>query len=113
MNGTWHAPIFPAPQVVLLTPLWPPNSHAVTPTHGHSHIHIAQVAVQVFNDVRVLAAVEDGQGPRVALVPHISICWVYGDGSEMHQQVANKDGPHALAQQVKDSLYTLQAEVPT
>lgn len=51
--------------------------------------------MQVFNDMRMLAAVEDGQGPRVALVPHIGICWIDGDSSQVHHKVASKDGPHA------------------
>lgn len=51
----------------------------------------------------VLAAVEDGQWPCIALVPHIGICWIDGDSSQVNHEVAGKDGAHALAQQVKDS----------
>lgn len=91
-----------------------PIAHsAATRTHTHSHIHVAQVAVQVFNDMCVLASVEDGQGPRIALVPHVGICWIDGDGGQVHHKVAGKDGAHALAQQVKDSLHTLPAGSPT
>lgn len=79
----------------------------------HSHIHVAQVAVQVFNDMCMLAAVEDRQGPRIALVPHIGICWIDGDSSQVYHKVASKDGTHALAQQVKDSVRTLQTKSPT
>lgn len=52
--------------------------------------------MQVFNDVCVLAAVEDGQGPCVALVPYVGICWVDGDSSQVHHEVAGKDGAHTL-----------------
>lgn len=84
-----------------------PTAHsAATSTHTHSHIHVTQVAVQVFNDMCVLASVEDGQGPRIALVPHVGICWIDGDGGQVHHKVASKDGAHALAQQVKDSLHS-------
>lgn len=79
----------------------------------HSHVHVAQVAVQVFNDMCMLAAVEDRERPRVALVPHIGICWIDGDSSQVHHKVASKDGPHALAQQVKDSVRALQTRSPT
>ena len=72
----------------------------------HSHIHVAQVAVEVFNDVCMLAAVEDGQRPCIALVPHIGICWIDGNSSQVHHEMTSKDGTHALAQQVKDSLHT-------
>lgn len=80
--------------------------------HTHSHIHVAQIAVQVFNDMCVLASVEDGQGPCIALVPHVGICWIDGDSSQVHHEVASKDGAHALAQQVKGSLHTLPAVTP-
>lgn len=43
----------------------------------------------------VLAAVEDRQGSRIALVPHIGICWIDGDSSQVHHKVASKDGTHA------------------
>lgn len=81
--------------------------------HTYSHIHIAQVAVQIFNDMCMLAAVEYGQRPCVALVPYIGICWIDGDSSQVHHEVADKDGAHALAQQVKDSLHTLPNGSPT
>lgn len=71
--------------------------------HTHSHIYVAQVAVQIFNDMCVLATVEDGQWPCIALVPHIGICWIDGDSSQVNHEMASKDGAHALAQQVKDS----------
>lgn len=60
----------------------------------------------------VLLAVEDGQGPCIALVPHVGICWIDGDSSQVHHEMASEDGAHALAQQVKDSLHTLPAETP-
>lgn len=81
-----------------------PHAHSA---HTHSHIHVAQVAVQVFNDMCVLATVEDGQGPCIALAAHIGICRVDGDSSQVHHKVAGKDGAHALAPQVKDSLHML------
>lgn len=68
--------------------------------------------MQVFNDMCVLAAVEDGQGPCIALDPHVGICWIDGDSNQMHHEVTSKDGAHALAQQVKGSLHTLPAETP-
>lgn len=78
--------------------------------HTYSHIYVAQIAVQVFNDMCVLAAVENGQGPCIALVPHVGICWIDGDSCQVHHEVASKDGAHALAQQVKGSLHTVPAE---
>lgn len=69
--------------------------------------------MQVFNDVCMLAAVENGQGACIALVPHIGICWIDGDSSQVNHKVAGKDGAHALAQKVKDSLHTLLAGSPS
>lgn len=100
-----------------LSSLWqlPRHTHCPhTPSdHMHLHIHIAQIAVQVFNDVCMLAAVEDGQGPCITLVSHVGICWIDGDSSQVYHKVASKDGAHALAQQVKDSLHILPAGSPT
>lgn len=100
-----------------LSSLWQLPRHTHCPhtlsDHMHLHIYVTQIAVQVFNDMRMLAAVEDGQGPCIALVPYVGICWIDGDSSQVYHKVASKDGAHALAQQVKDSLHILAAGSPT
>ena len=62
----------------------------------YSHIHLAQVAVAVLDDVCVFGAVEGGNRSSVCFGPHAVVGGVDGDRHHMDAQVTHEHDARTL-----------------
>lgn len=63
---------------------------------SYSHVHLAQVAVAVLNDVGVFGAVEHGDRAFVALGSDVVVGRVDGHGHDVDTQVTDEHDARAL-----------------
>lgn len=61
-----------------------------------SHVHLAQVAVAVLDDVCVFGAIKRGYWTPVALGPDVAVGWVDRHGHHVDTQVTDEHDAGAL-----------------
>lgn len=62
----------------------------------YSHVHLAQVAVAVLDDMCVFGAVKHGDWTLVALGSDVAVSWVDGHGHHVDTQVTGEHDARAL-----------------